>query len=45
MVEAHIHLRLIPTSILEIYKVFEPLVCCLTGIWMHPNTVTQANLA
>jgi hypothetical protein len=28
MVEADIHLRLYPTSILNIYIVFEVLVCC-----------------
>ena len=39
MVEANIHLRLLYTSILDIYKVFEPLVCCLKGIWVHPYTV------
>jgi hypothetical protein len=32
MVEADIHLRLLPISILDLYKVFEVLVCCLTGI-------------
>ncbi len=44
MVEADIHLRLLHTSILNIYKVFEPLVCCLRGTWLHPYTVTPANL-
>jgi hypothetical protein len=29
MIEAHIHLRLLPTSLLDIYKVFEPLAWCL----------------
>ncbi len=24
---------------------FEPLVCCLKGIWLHPCTVTPAKLA
>jgi len=43
--EADIHLRLIPTSLLDMYKVFEPLVCCLKGIWMHPYTITPARLA
>ena len=33
MFEADIHLRPLPTSILDIFKVFEPLVCCLKGIW------------
>jgi hypothetical protein len=31
--------------ILDIYKVFEPLVCCLKGIWLHPYTITPAKLA
>jgi hypothetical protein len=44
MVEANIHLRLIHTFILDIYKVFETLVCCLKGIWLHPYTVTLAKL-
>ncbi len=37
MVEADIHLRPLHTSILDIYKVFEPLVCCLKGIRLHPH--------
>ena len=46
MVEADIHLRLLHTSILDIYKVFEALVCCLKGIiWLHPYTITLAKLA
>ncbi len=45
MVEADFHLRLLHTSILDIYKVFEPLVCCLKGVWVHPYTVTLAKLA
>ena len=44
MVEAEIHLRLLPTSSLDIYKVFETLVYCLKGIWVHPCTVTPAKL-
>ena len=36
MVEADIHLRPLQISILDIYKVFEPLVCCLKAIWVHP---------
>ncbi len=40
MVEANIHLRLLYTSILDTSKVFEPLVCCLKGIWVHPYTIT-----
>ena len=42
--EADIHLRLLHTSILDIYKVFEPLVCCLKAICLHPHTVTPAKL-
>ncbi len=44
MVEVETHLRLLHTSMLDIYKVFETLVCCLKGIWLHPYTVTPANL-
>jgi len=32
MFEAEIHLRPLQTSILDIYKVFQPLVCCLKSI-------------
>jgi hypothetical protein len=32
MVEADIYFRPLQTSLLDIYKVFEPLVCCLKGI-------------
>jgi hypothetical protein len=45
MVEADIHLRPLHTSLLDIYKVFEPLVCCLKGISVHPYTITPAKLA
>ncbi len=45
MIEADIHLRPLHTSILDIYKVFELLVCCLKGIWLHPHTVTPAKMA
>ncbi len=45
MVEADIHLRLLPTSILDIYNVFEPLECCLKGIWVHPYIVIPAKLS
>jgi hypothetical protein len=44
MFEADIHLRLLHTSILDIYKVFETLVCCLKGIWVHPYALTPAKL-
>jgi hypothetical protein len=45
MVEANIHLRPLHTSIVDMYKVFETLVCCLKGIWVHPYSVTLARLA
>jgi hypothetical protein len=45
MVDSDIHLRPLHTSIVDIDKVFEPLVCCLKGIWVHPYIVTQAKLA
>ncbi len=45
MVEADIHLRLLHTSMVDIYKVFETLVCCLKEVWVHPYTVTLAKLA
>jgi hypothetical protein len=45
MVEADIHLRLLPKSELDISKAFESLTCCLRGIWVHPYTDTQATLA
>ncbi len=43
-VQADIHRRPLHTSILDIYKVFETLVCCLKGIWLHPYTITLAKL-
>jgi hypothetical protein len=46
MFEAEILLRPLHTSLLDIYKVIEPLVCCLEkGIWVHPYTITPAKLA
>ena len=47
MFEADIHLRSLQTSILDIPKVFEPLVCCHKGIWVHPDAhaITAAKLA
>ena len=45
MVEADIHLRLLHKSILDIYKVFGLLLCCLNGMRVHPYTVTPAKLA
>ncbi len=35
MVEADIHLRPFHTSILDMYKVFETLVCCIKDMWLH----------
>ena len=43
MFDADIHLRLLHTSIVDIDKVFEPLLCCLKGIWVHAYTITPAN--
>jgi len=40
-----IHLRPAHASILDIYKVCEPFVCCLKGIWVHPYTIPPAKLA
>ena len=45
MFDAAILLNLLPTFILEMYKVFEPLVCCLKGICVHPYTIPPAKLA
>jgi hypothetical protein len=45
MVEADIHFRPLHTSIVDIYKVFETLVCWLKGIRVHPYSVTLARLA
>ncbi len=47
MVKADTHLRPLHTSILDIYKVLEPLtlVSCHKGIWVHPYTVTPAKFA
>ena len=41
MVEADSHLKLIPTSILHIYKVFEHLDMLSIGIQQQPNTVLR----
>ena len=45
MDEADAPLKLLHTSILDIFKVIDPLVCCLKGTWVHPYTVTPAMLA
>ncbi len=39
MVEADIHLKLLPTSILDIYKVFEHIDMLAIGIQYQPYTV------
>ncbi len=39
MVEANIHLKLCPTSILDIYKVFEHIDMLSVGIKRQPYTV------
>jgi hypothetical protein len=39
MVEADSHLKLLPTSILDIYKVFELIDMLSIGIWLQPYTV------
>jgi hypothetical protein len=44
MFKVNLHLRLLYTSILDIYKLFETLVCCLKGIWLHSYTITLAKL-
>ncbi len=43
--EADIHPRPIYTSILDLYKVLELLLCSLKGIWLQPYTVSPAKLA
>jgi hypothetical protein len=45
MDEADVPLKLLHTSMLDIYKVTESLVCCLKGTWVHHYTVTLARLA
>ncbi len=45
MVGADVHLRLSHTYILDKYKAFKPLVCCLKGVWVQSHTVTLAKLA
>ena len=39
MVEADGHLKLLPTSILDIYKVIEHIDMLSIGIWLQPYTV------
>ncbi len=38
MVEADSHLKLLPMSILDIYKVFELFYMLSIGIWLQPDT-------
>jgi hypothetical protein len=45
MDEVDVPLKLLHTSILDIYKVIESLVCCLKGTWVHPYTITPARFA
>jgi hypothetical protein len=45
MVEVDVHFRPLHSSILDIYKVFETLVCCLKGVSVHPYSITPAMLA
>jgi hypothetical protein len=40
MVEADIHLRLLPTSIIDIYNVIESLVC-LGHLWSENDAITS----
>ncbi len=44
MVEADSHLKLLPTSILDIYKVFEHIDMLSIGIQYQPYTVTPTIL-
>jgi hypothetical protein len=44
MVKADVPLRPLHTTVFNIYKVFETLVCCLKDIWLHPYTITLARL-
>jgi hypothetical protein len=39
MVEADSHLKLLPASVLEMYKVFEHIDMMSIGIWPQPYTV------
>ena len=45
MFDDDIHLRLLITFIFNIYRVFEPLICCLKGSWVHPYIIPLAKLA
>ncbi len=45
MVEAESHLKLLPTSIVDIYKVFEHIDMLSMGIQYQPNTVIPTLLS
>jgi hypothetical protein len=45
MFEADIHHIPLHASIVDIYKGFEPLLCCLKGMWVHPYTLIPAKLS
>ena len=44
MVEADIHLKLLPTSVLDIYKVFEHIDMLTIGIQYQPYSVIPTQL-
>jgi hypothetical protein len=44
MVDVDSHLKLLPTSILDIYKVFEHFDMLSMGIWYQPYTVLPTSL-
>jgi hypothetical protein len=41
MVEANSHLNLLPTSLFDIYKVFDLIDMLSIGIWLQPYTVNS----
>jgi hypothetical protein len=43
VVEADGHLKLLPTSTLDIYKVFEHIDMLYMGIQQQPNSITHTN--
>jgi hypothetical protein len=45
MIEADSHLKLLPTSVLDIYKVFEHIDMLSIGIQMQPYTVLPTLLS
>ncbi len=44
MVEADSHLKLLPMSIVGIYKVFEHIDMLSIGIWKQPYTIVPTQL-